>query len=117
LLKFGLGPYLEGKAIEPKAINQRRWQNGEIIGLTKLIPDFRIKFDAPFYVVHRANLQLAMHELALKLGVTVKVNSGVKFYDPDAPSITLEDGSLHRADLVIAADGTTPNPSREDIPS
>ncbi|KAF2658580.1 salicylate hydroxylase [Lophiostoma macrostomum CBS 122681] len=105
LLKFGLGPHLEGKAIEPKAIHKRRWQTGEIIGLTKLVPNFRIKFDAPFYVVHRANLQLAMHELALKLGVTVKVNSGVKSYDADAPSITLEDGSVHHADLVVAADG------------
>lgn len=83
----------------------RRWQDGSVIGFTKLIPEFRTRFNAPFYVVHRANLQLAMHKLALDLGVDVKVNSGVKGYDESTPSVMLDNGSVMNADLVVAADG------------
>lgn len=83
----------------------RRWQNGEVLSLTKLLPDFRDRFGAPYYVVHRANLQLAMHKLALDLGVEVKVSSGVNRYDAETPSVGLEDGSVYQADLVVAADG------------
>jgi salicylate hydroxylase len=104
-LKWGLGSYLQGKAIELEAINMRRWQNGEVIGLTQLIPNFRAIFDAPFYVVHRANLQLAMYKLALDLGVEVKLNSGVKGYKNTTATIILDDGSEHHGDLVVAADG------------
>ncbi|KAF2192355.1 FAD/NAD(P)-binding domain-containing protein [Zopfia rhizophila CBS 207.26] len=105
LLEWGLGPYLEGKAIEPTTIKFRRWENGEVIGLTRLVPDFRKSFDAPYYVVHRANLQLSMYKLALDLGVDVRIKSGVRTYDPSTPSIMLDDGSVHRADLIIGADG------------
>ncbi|KAF2007197.1 FAD/NAD(P)-binding domain-containing protein [Amniculicola lignicola CBS 123094] len=105
LLKWGLEPYLQGKALEPKEIRIRRWQDGSIIGLTKLVPDFQENFGAPYYVVHRANLQLGMYKLALDLGVEVKVNSGVKEYDETGPRVTLEDGTVANADLVVAADG------------
>jgi salicylate hydroxylase len=43
---------------------------------------------------------------AQKLGVDIKLNSRVIHHDPDLPSITLEDGSVFEADLIIAADGT-----------
>ncbi|KAJ4293248.1 hypothetical protein N0V90_008530 [Kalmusia sp. IMI 367209] len=105
LLKWGLGPYLQGKAIEPEAIRMRRWQDGEVLSITKLRPDFRERFGAPYFVVHRANLQLSMYDLALSLGVEVRVNAGVKSYDAGTPSVVLENGEVHKADLIIAADG------------
>jgi salicylate hydroxylase len=39
------------------------------------------------------------------LGVNIIVNSRVTTYNPDAPSITVEDGQIHQADLIVAADG------------
>lgn len=83
----------------------RRWQNGEVLSLTKLRPDFLERFGAPYYVIHRANLQLALHQLALDLGVKVRVNSEVKKYDPEAPRVELHNGTVHDADLIVAADG------------
>ncbi|KAF2476791.1 FAD/NAD(P)-binding domain-containing protein [Lindgomyces ingoldianus] len=110
LLKWGLGPYLTPKAHEPTAIKMRRWQDGSIIGLTQLVPDFQDLFHAPYFVVHRGNLQLAMYQRALDLGVDVRVNKGVGGYELDGEvgtkaGVVLEDGSVHYADLIVAADG------------
>jgi salicylate hydroxylase len=105
LLRWGLGPYLEGKAVEPDAIRIRRWQTGEVISLTQLVPDFEERFGAPYYVIHRANLQLAMYELAVSMGVRVRVNAGVRSYNAESQSVVLQNGETHYADLVVAADG------------
>lgn len=56
-------------------------------------------------MVHRAHLHDALHQLALQLGVEVKVNHKVVEYDEDAPSVKVEDGNTLSADLIIAADG------------
>ncbi|KAF9735030.1 hypothetical protein PMIN06_000802 [Paraphaeosphaeria minitans] len=105
LIRWGLGPYLKGKTVEPDAIRHRRWQNGEVLSLTRLVPEFEEKFGAGYYVIHRANLQLAMFELAVSLGVRVMVNAGVRSYNAEASSVTLENGGTHFADLIVAADG------------
>lgn len=53
----------------------------------------------------RANFHTALHQWALDQGVTVKLASRVVEYDPQRPSITLEDGTSTLADLIVAADG------------
>lgn len=105
LIEWGLDPFLAGKIVKPGNIAFRRWENGKIIGLTKLVPQFERDFDAPYYVVHRAHFHDAMYRLALKLGVNIKINAKVLEFDEDAPSITLENGESYSADLVIASDG------------
>jgi salicylate hydroxylase len=74
--------------------------------LTKLIPNFRETFGAPYYVIHRANFHTALHKRALDLGVRVKLAARVVKYDAVGGSITIADGSSASADLIIAADGT-----------
>lgn len=105
LLRWGLGPLLDGKVVEPEDISVRRWENGNIIGYTNLIPHFQDTFGAPYYVVHRAHLHESMQKVAEKLGVTVLTASKVREFDMDAPSLTLQDGSTFGADLIVAADG------------
>lgn len=91
--------------MEPEGISFRRWENGNVIGYTKLIPDFRETFKAPYYVVHRAHFHDSLYQLALQLGVEVKINQKVIDYDQDTPSVTFEDGTTLSADLIVAADG------------
>ncbi|KAJ5812304.1 hypothetical protein N7474_008605 [Penicillium riverlandense] len=105
LKKFGLDPYLKDYITEPEAMAFRRWQTGQVIGLTRLIPEFRATFGAPYYVIHRANLHSALHRRAVDLGVTVKLASRVVSYETQGPNIELSDGSFVSADLVVAADG------------
>ncbi|KAJ5402817.1 uncharacterized protein N7487_008713 [Penicillium crustosum] len=105
LSRLGLDPYLKEYVTEPESISFRRWQSGDVIGLTRLIPNFREQFGAPYYVIHRANFHSALHKRALDLGVTVKVASRVVGYNIEGPSIVLGNGETVSADLVVAADG------------
>ncbi|OOQ86279.1 salicylate hydroxylase [Penicillium brasilianum] len=105
LSRLGLDPYLEKYVTEPETISFRRWESGDVIGLTKLIPNFRETFGAPYYVIHRANFHTALHKRALDLGVKIKLAARVVKYDAVGGSITLADGSSASADLIIAADG------------
>lgn len=107
LLKLGLGPYLEKYVTEPESVLMRRWENGKVIGRTRLDPEFKEQFDAPYWVIHRAHFHEAMHALAVDLGVTVNLASRVVSYDVERPSITLDNGSVVPTDLIVAADGTT----------
>ena len=105
LHRWGLEPFLKNNFVESPGITLRRWENGHKIGFTRLIPDFRENFKAPYYVIHRGHFHDALHKCALELGVVVKVTSKVVDYDLEAPSVTLEDGSVVSADLVVGADG------------
>ena len=107
LLKWGLGPFLGDNVVEPEGISFRRWKDGSLIGYTKLIPDFRENFRAPYYVIHRAHFHDSMRRLAVELGVEIRTASKVKSYDAEAPSLTLQDGASFNGDLIIAADGTS----------
>ncbi|KAH8700322.1 hypothetical protein BGW36DRAFT_415423 [Talaromyces proteolyticus] len=105
LAELGLEPYLKDHATEPKAIYFRRWQNGKTIGMTKLIPEFRQTYNAPYYVIHRADFHSALHKRALDVGVEIKLGSRAVSYNADTSTITFENGSVVTADLIVAADG------------
>lgn len=67
-------------------------------------------FGAPLYYSHRVDLHESLKRLATDPdgpGIPAKVHlkSEVISYDPDGPSMTLADGTVVAADLVIAADG------------
>lgn len=91
--------------MEPDGITFRRWQDGDAIGFTKLVPEFRDTYEAPYYVVHRAHFHEALQQLAQKLGVTIRLRAKVTRFSEQDPSVTLADGSIMTAELVIAADG------------
>ncbi|KAJ5665710.1 uncharacterized protein N7477_008158 [Penicillium maclennaniae] len=105
LSRLGLDPYLEKYITEPETISFRRWESGHVIGLTRLIPNFRETFRAPYYVIHRANFHTALHRRALDLGVTVKLAARVTEFNVAKTGILLESGYFAEADLIVAADG------------
>lgn len=107
LQKWGVERHFKSKVVEPGSISFRRWKSGEVIGHTRLVPQFLETYGAPYYVVHRADYLEALHTRVIELGVEVRAGCKVVDYDLDAPSVTLEDGSKHFADLVVAAEGIT----------
>lgn len=115
LLSWGLGPFLKNYVVEPEGISFRRWENGDQIGYTRLIPDFLDNFKAPYYVVHRAHFHSALHKKALELGVQVIVDSKVVSYDMDAPFVVTVNGTKYSGDLVVACDGMVPRGQRVDL--
>ncbi|WQF86747.1 Putative FAD-binding domain, FAD/NAD(P)-binding domain superfamily [Colletotrichum destructivum] len=105
LQRWGVMDIMSEQAVRPDGISLRRWENGERIGFTDLSETFVELCGAPYYVAHRAHLHSALYERALELGVTVRLNSRVSSYDPQAPSATLFNGQTFEADLIVAADG------------
>ena len=105
LFKLGLKPYLAPYVTEPERISFRRWQDGRVIGNTELVPDFIENYQAPYYVIHRAHFHSALCRRAKDMGIEIKLGAKAVDYDPVAGSITLADGTVHTADLVVAADG------------
>jgi salicylate hydroxylase len=75
------------------------------IGYTKLVPDFHENFGAPYYVVHRADFHDALYRCAMKLGVTLHVDSRVEAYDADTATVRTANGLSYTGDIVVAADG------------
>ncbi|KAF7547171.1 hypothetical protein G7Z17_g7919 [Cylindrodendrum hubeiense] len=105
LLSWGIGPFIEGRVVEPDSMTFRRWEDGGAIGYTKLMPNFSETYGAPYFVIHRADFHHALCSLAAQLGVQVITNSKVVRYDERAPSVKTEDGREYTADLIVAADG------------
>lgn len=101
---------LAKKVVEPSKINIRRWQNGAVIGVTDLTPEFNAHYETPYYVVHRAHLHTALYEQAVALGVKTRLNSKVARYDAETATINLSDGSIFQGDLIVAADGRSLSP-------
>ncbi|KAK5655643.1 hypothetical protein OQA88_5574 [Cercophora sp. LCS_1] len=67
-------------------------------------------FGVPFYFAHRVDLHEALKVLAtgdegVGKPAVIHLKSAVASYDPETPSITLQNGQVITADLVIAADG------------
>ena len=94
------------KAVQPDGILIRRWQNGLVVGHTRLNPEFPEWFGAPYIVIHRAHLHEALHQHALLAGTVVKVASRVVDYNLEQPSLTLANGEIVNVDLIVAADGS-----------
>ena len=65
----------------------------------------RTKYDAPFWDLHRVDVQLALVERAQALGVEVRLGSKVVDIDFEEPTLSLEAGETLNADLIVAADG------------
>ncbi|KAH0279191.1 hypothetical protein KCU91_g1931, partial [Aureobasidium melanogenum] len=105
LMEWGVEPFFQNKVVEPNDITFRRWADGNAIGLTKLVPEFRSKYGAPYWVIHRAHFHQALHDLAVELGAKITTACRIVDYDEKTPSVTMVDGTQRTADLIIAADG------------
>jgi salicylate hydroxylase len=65
------------------------------------------RFGAPFYSVHRVDLHNELLRLAEEGndGAVLHLSSSVIKVDPAQGSVTLADGTVKQADLIVAADG------------
>lgn len=82
----------------------RRWEHGELLGTTPLMPQVEKKHGAPSYVIHRADLHGSLMQDAETVA-EVRVNSMVTSIDFEKPSVTLQNGTVLEADLIVGADG------------
>lgn len=83
-----------------------RYSDGKLLALEKEFnTKIRSKYGAPFLDLHRVDLQRALHERAVSLGVIFHLAEKVSSIDFSIPEVTTESGSKYRSDLIVAADG------------
>jgi salicylate hydroxylase len=112
LIDLGLGPALRRAASEPTRVAIRALASGREIGAVALGAFMRERFGAPYYVIHRAELQTLLLD-AVRARSTIRLMMGRAVIGgrerPDRTSITVENAAGARdtleADLAVAADG------------
>jgi salicylate hydroxylase len=107
LYHLGLGPTLEATAVTPPVTEYRHYRTGAVF--MRLVPkDYRQLFGVPYLRLHRWDLQEAMlQRLAQTAPGVLHLNAGVKALESGGHDvkISLADGRVETADIVIAADG------------
>jgi salicylate hydroxylase len=99
--RWGVSPLIHARDVALEYIHVRRWQDGSLLGTMPVNKSYGQQV-----VVHRADLHNALIEKAMALeNVQVRVNSTVTRVQFDPPAVTLADGTVVQADIVLAADG------------
>jgi salicylate hydroxylase len=106
LRRWGLGKHLDEIAVKPECLALRRYDTGEIIGLTKWGEVMEREYGSPYYHIHRADFHKLLYDLVAP-HVTILLGSPVVGCDPGpmSPSVTLKSGKVVRGDLIVGADG------------
>lgn len=113
LIGLGLGAALRRAADMPPRVAVRDLPSGRTLGAVQLGRPFQERFGAPYYVIHRADLQtLLLDAVRARAGIRLMMGREATGLAETATgvSLTLESGHGARsetldADLVVAADG------------
>ncbi|KAL2822285.1 hypothetical protein BDW59DRAFT_173932 [Aspergillus cavernicola] len=99
--RWDVSPLIHANNVALEKIHVRRWQDGSLLGTVPVNKTYGQQV-----VIHRADLHNALIEKALALAnVDLRVDSHVTNVDFDSTSVTLADGNVVQADIVVAADG------------
>lgn len=105
LKEYGIFSEFDKVVTRPNNIVLRRYDTGAALSTTHLAPRMTELYGNPYLLIHRADYQQILYDAAIKQGIEVKFGARVADVDPEAPLVTLEDGTLYSADLVVGADG------------
>ncbi|SFS34555.1 FAD-dependent monooxygenase [Saccharopolyspora flava] len=100
---LGLRDRLASRSAVPAELIYRHWRSGRRVAAFTAGDDYEARFGAPYYGVHRADLQAALAEACGELHLDhrlVDVASRNSGYE-----LVFADGSTAHADLVVGADG------------
>lgn len=104
---IGLGPAIEAQGVSPRQQVLRHWEDGRLLRTLTRGDDMREKYGAPYLYMHRADLHAILLDALRAEGGKTRLASRVKTAGSDAEGawLELEDGTRHRGDLVVGADG------------
>ena len=105
LLRLGLRAAMDAVGTRPRAMHQRRWDDGRTLQYAPLGPDVEATFGAPYYHFHRADL-VSLLCTALP---RERLHVGHKLVGLEEKServiARFENGALVEADVLVGADG------------
>lgn len=105
---LGLRTRIEPQAVRPQAFEFRRFDDGELLHTIPLGAPHEQRHGKPYFQIHRADLHAALVDAVRELDpAAIKVNARVTEVDEedDGVTLTFADGSTHRCELVVGADG------------
>jgi salicylate hydroxylase len=105
LHRLGLQAAMDAAGVRPRAIHQRRWDDGRTLQRAPLGPEVEATFGAPYYHFHRADLARLLADAvpAANLHVGHKL-VGIE-QKGERIVARFENGAAAEADLLIGADG------------
>jgi salicylate hydroxylase len=105
LLRLGLRAAMDATGTRPRAVHQRRWDDGRTLQRAPLGPEIEAAFDAPYYHFHRADLVNLLAEALPR----ERLHAGHKLTGLEQNSgrviARFENGAVAEADLLVGADG------------
>ncbi|KAJ6170953.1 FAD binding domain protein [Penicillium chermesinum] len=106
LKRWGLFEELRKRAAAPSSLTVRRYDGSVVLAHEDNFQEkMQEKYDAPFWDLHRADLQTALVGRAIELGVEIRLDSEVIDFDLPAATVMLKGGELVHGDVLLAADG------------
>ncbi|PBP17090.1 FAD dependent oxidoreductase [Diplocarpon rosae] len=103
---WGIYDILAPQATFPTTLSVHRYDGTKLLARED---DFQKKIDAkyhaPFWGMHRVDLQRAMIARCKELGVTIRLGCKVTSVDFDLASVKLPDGEVIEGSVIICADG------------
>ncbi|KAI1497644.1 hypothetical protein F5X99DRAFT_432823 [Biscogniauxia marginata] len=91
-------------ADRPEAGTFRSYR-GDVLSQSPPVSDPKLVSEAPYIVIHRADLLRALLSGAGQHGIEIKLGSEVKEIEFNKPSLTLSTGETYEADVILGADG------------
>ncbi len=105
LHRLGLREAMDAVGVRPRAVHQRRWDDGKTLQRAPLGPEVEAQFGAPYYHFHRADL---VNLLAAAVPPE-RLHVGHRLVDleqrGERVTARFEHGASAEADLLIGADG------------
>lgn len=106
LKQWGLSESLWNSIAKPGSLNIRRYSDGKILyteqGYGK---DMELRYGAPFVDIHRVDLQKALYDRALQLGIAFKFGQRIAEVDIAGGRVSSTTSEQFYGDLIIGADG------------
>jgi salicylate hydroxylase len=105
LHRLGLKPAMDAVGVLPRAVHQKRWDDGRTLQRAPLGPEIEATFGAPYYHFHRADLATLLAD-ALP---PERLHLGHKLVDlaqkGERVIARFDNGASVEADLLVGADG------------
>ncbi|MQA15867.1 MAG: NAD(P)-binding protein [Pseudonocardiaceae bacterium] len=105
LERLGLGDELAAVSTEPTELIYRHWRDGRRIAAHPVGSPYRDRFGAPFYGLHRVELQRILGAAWGDDGLHLDTRLVGLREQPDGLRLEFSSGRIAEADLVVGADG------------